>query len=52
MLDVAKHDVPVGLWKTTPLVLKATAGLRLLPGEKAQKLLQKVMHPLPPASGS
>ncbi|XP_017502616.2 ectonucleoside triphosphate diphosphohydrolase 6 isoform X1 [Manis javanica] len=42
LLDVAKHDVPVGLWKTTPLVLKATAGLRLLPEEKAQKLLQKV----------
>ncbi|XP_065689729.1 ectonucleoside triphosphate diphosphohydrolase 6 isoform X2 [Patagioenas fasciata] len=30
------------LWNFTPLVLKATAGLRLLPGEKAQKLLDKV----------
>uniref|UniRef100_A0A7M4EPE7 Ectonucleoside triphosphate diphosphohydrolase 6 n=1 Tax=Crocodylus porosus TaxID=8502 RepID=A0A7M4EPE7_CROPO len=42
LLDVAKKDVPVELWKFTPLVLKATAGLRLLPGEKAQKLLDKV----------
>ncbi|XP_013365653.1 PREDICTED: ectonucleoside triphosphate diphosphohydrolase 6-like isoform X2 [Chinchilla lanigera] len=42
LLDVAKQDIPFDLWKATPLVLKATAGLRLLPGEKAQKLLQKV----------
>uniref|UniRef100_A0A8C5VRF2 nucleoside diphosphate phosphatase n=1 Tax=Microcebus murinus TaxID=30608 RepID=A0A8C5VRF2_MICMU len=42
LLDVAKQDIPFDFWKTTPVVLKATAGLRLLPGEKAQKLLQKV----------
>ncbi|NWI90597.1 ENTP6 diphosphohydrolase, partial [Pitta sordida] len=42
LLEVAKKEVPTGLWKFTPLVLKATAGLRLLPGEKAQKLLDKV----------
>ncbi|XP_037349575.1 ectonucleoside triphosphate diphosphohydrolase 6 isoform X3 [Talpa occidentalis] len=42
LLDVAKQDIPFDFWKDTPLVLKATAGLRLLPGEKAQKLLQKV----------
>ncbi|NWH81428.1 ENTP6 diphosphohydrolase, partial [Piaya cayana] len=42
LLEVAKTEVPVDLWKFTPLVLKATAGLRLLPGEKAQKLLDKV----------
>uniref|UniRef100_A0A8C6V926 nucleoside diphosphate phosphatase n=1 Tax=Naja naja TaxID=35670 RepID=A0A8C6V926_NAJNA len=42
LLAVAKEAVPVHLWKSTPLVLKATAGLRLLPGEKAQKLLDKV----------
>ncbi|NXE11780.1 ENTP6 diphosphohydrolase, partial [Lophotis ruficrista] len=42
LLEVAKKEVPVELWKFTPLVLKATAGLRLLPGEKAQKLLDKV----------
>uniref|UniRef100_A0A8C3XLZ2 nucleoside diphosphate phosphatase n=1 Tax=Chelydra serpentina TaxID=8475 RepID=A0A8C3XLZ2_CHESE len=42
LLEVAKDDVPMELWKFTPLVLKATAGLRLLPGDKAQKLLDKV----------
>ncbi|XP_051690411.1 ectonucleoside triphosphate diphosphohydrolase 6 isoform X2 [Oryctolagus cuniculus] len=42
LLDVAKQDIPFDFWKATPLVLKATAGLRLLPGAKAQKLLQKV----------
>uniref|UniRef100_A0A8B9ST99 nucleoside diphosphate phosphatase n=1 Tax=Anas platyrhynchos TaxID=8839 RepID=A0A8B9ST99_ANAPL len=42
LLEVAKKEVPMELWKFTPLVLKATAGLRLLPGEKAQKLLDKV----------
>ncbi|NXG53101.1 ENTP6 diphosphohydrolase, partial [Psilopogon haemacephalus] len=42
LLEVAKKEVPIELWKFTPLVLKATAGLRLLPGEKAQKLLDKV----------
>ncbi|KAM5218961.1 ectonucleoside triphosphate diphosphohydrolase 6 isoform 3-T17 [Hipposideros larvatus] len=42
LLDVAKQDIPFDFWKATPLVLKATAGLRLLPGEKAQNLLQKV----------
>nr|XP_060610519.1 ectonucleoside triphosphate diphosphohydrolase 6 [Anolis sagrei ordinatus] len=42
LLAVAKDDVPENLWKSTPVVLKATAGLRLLPGEKAQELLDKV----------
>ncbi|XP_060119738.1 ectonucleoside triphosphate diphosphohydrolase 6-like [Heteronotia binoei] len=42
LLTVAKKVVPMSLWKSTPLVLKATAGLRLLPGEKAQELLDKV----------
>ncbi|NXM75228.1 ENTP6 diphosphohydrolase, partial [Serilophus lunatus] len=42
LLEVAKKEVPMELWKFTPLVLKATAGLRLLPEEKAQKLLDKV----------
>ncbi|XP_077670387.1 ectonucleoside triphosphate diphosphohydrolase 6 isoform X3 [Eretmochelys imbricata] len=41
LLEVAKDEVPMELWKFTPLVLKATAGLRLLPGDKAQKLLDK-----------
>lgn len=44
LLNVAKQHIPYDFWKATPLVLKATAGLRLLPGEKAQKLLQKVFR--------
>lgn len=46
LLDVAKQEIPFDFWKATPLVLKATAGLRLLPGEKAQNLLQKVILPI------
>ncbi|KAI4899563.1 hypothetical protein NFI96_012720 [Prochilodus magdalenae] len=42
LLEVAKEVVPAGLWPSTPLALKATAGLRLLPGEKASHLLDKV----------
>ncbi|XP_078086347.1 ectonucleoside triphosphate diphosphohydrolase 6 isoform X5 [Mustelus asterias] len=42
LLDIAKESVPRDLWASTPLVLKATAGLRLLPGVKAQHLLDKV----------
>ncbi|XP_070696597.1 ectonucleoside triphosphate diphosphohydrolase 6 isoform X2 [Pempheris klunzingeri] len=42
LLEVAKTSVPPSLWTVTPVVLKATAGLRLLPGEKAQHLLDRV----------
>nr|DBA26974.1 TPA: hypothetical protein GDO54_011161 [Pyxicephalus adspersus] len=42
LLDIAMAEIPDNLWSSTPLVLKATAGLRLLPGEKAQKLLDTV----------
>ncbi|XP_064173217.1 ectonucleoside triphosphate diphosphohydrolase 6 isoform X1 [Anguilla rostrata] len=42
LLEVAKGTVPKSQWNSTPLVLKATAGLRLLPGEKATHLLDKV----------
>ncbi|XP_059842367.1 ectonucleoside triphosphate diphosphohydrolase 6 isoform X1 [Hypanus sabinus] len=42
LLEVAKESVPYDYWSSTPLVLKATAGLRLLPGVKAQLLLDKV----------
>lgn len=52
LLDVAKQDIPFDFWKATPLVLKATAGLRLLPGEKAQKLLEKVILPISPLEGA
>lgn len=42
LLEVAKSSVPSSVWAITPVVLKATAGLRLLPGEKAQHLLDTV----------
>uniref|UniRef100_A0A8K9UQH6 nucleoside diphosphate phosphatase n=1 Tax=Oncorhynchus mykiss TaxID=8022 RepID=A0A8K9UQH6_ONCMY len=42
LLKVAKKTVPEDEWKQTPVVLKATAGLRLLPKEKANALLDEV----------
>nr|XP_029525508.1 uncharacterized protein LOC115135208 isoform X1 [Oncorhynchus nerka]XP_029525509.1 uncharacterized protein LOC115135208 isoform X1 [Oncorhynchus nerka]XP_029525510.1 uncharacterized protein LOC115135208 isoform X1 [Oncorhynchus nerka]XP_029525512.1 uncharacterized protein LOC115135208 isoform X1 [Oncorhynchus nerka]XP_029525513.1 uncharacterized protein LOC115135208 isoform X1 [Oncorhynchus nerka] len=38
LLEVAQDGIPSSVWSSTPLVLKATAGLRLLPGEKATHL--------------
>lgn len=40
---MAIDAVPPHLWKKTPVVLKATAGLRLLSEEKAQSLLLEVI---------
>lgn len=40
---MAIDAVPPHLWKKTPVVLKATAGLRLLSEEKAQALLLEVI---------
>ncbi|XP_066957769.1 ectonucleoside triphosphate diphosphohydrolase 5-like isoform X2 [Macrobrachium rosenbergii] len=42
LLELAKGRIPQEHWSSTPLVLKATAGLRLLPEEKAEALLQEV----------
>lgn len=42
LLKVAKQTVPRLEWKRTPVVLRATAGLRLLPAVKAQALLDQV----------
>ncbi|KAL4613151.1 ectonucleoside triphosphate diphosphohydrolase 5 [Arapaima gigas] len=42
LLKVAKKTVPRSEWKKTPVVLKATAGLRLLPEHKARALLNEV----------
>lgn len=39
---MAQDNIPSSVWSSTPLVLKATAGLRLLPGEKATHLLDRV----------
>ncbi|XP_066551137.1 ectonucleoside triphosphate diphosphohydrolase 5 [Amia ocellicauda] len=44
LLKVAKKTIPRPQWKKTPVVLKATAGLRLLPEEKAQALLEEVQE--------
>ncbi|XP_036398708.1 ectonucleoside triphosphate diphosphohydrolase 5 [Megalops cyprinoides] len=44
LLKVAKKTVPRSNWKKTPVVLKATAGLRLLPEEKAKALLNEVQE--------
>lgn len=44
MLKVAKNAVPRLDWKRTPVLLRATAGLRLLPAGKAQALLDQVKH--------
>ncbi|OBS77463.1 hypothetical protein A6R68_16062 [Neotoma lepida] len=42
LLEMAKDSIPRSHWKRTPVVLKATAGLRLLPEQKAQALLLEV----------
>uniref|UniRef100_A0A8C4F3N3 nucleoside diphosphate phosphatase n=1 Tax=Dicentrarchus labrax TaxID=13489 RepID=A0A8C4F3N3_DICLA len=42
LLKIAKKTVPEEDWKRTPVVLKATAGLRLLPEDKANALLKEV----------
>lgn len=42
MLDKAKNEIPEEYWSKTPLILKATAGLRMLPEEQAQNLLNSV----------
>lgn len=42
LLRVAKKTVPPLEWKRTPLVFRATAGLRLLPAAKAHALLEEV----------
>ncbi|KAM3931543.1 ectonucleoside triphosphate diphosphohydrolase 6 [Leptodactylus fuscus] len=44
LLDIAIKEIPAPLRSSTPLVLKATAGLRLLSEEKAQKLLDTVKN--------
>lgn len=42
LLDKAKDEIPQDYWTKTPLVLRATAGLRLLPQEKAENLLNSM----------
>lgn len=40
LIEKAKREIPDQYWKETPIVLQATAGLRLLPPAKAEALLQ------------
>lgn len=42
LLEKAKQRIPEKYWSQTPLVLKATAGLRLLPSHHAEDLLDAV----------
>ncbi|CAL8315969.1 unnamed protein product [Merluccius merluccius] len=42
LLKVAKKTVPRLEWKRTPVILRATAGFRLLAPDKAQALLRQV----------
>uniref|UniRef100_A0A3B4AC18 nucleoside diphosphate phosphatase n=1 Tax=Periophthalmus magnuspinnatus TaxID=409849 RepID=A0A3B4AC18_9GOBI len=42
LLKIAKKTVPEEDWRRTPVVLRATAGLRLLPQEQASRLLKEV----------
>lgn len=42
LLDVALESVPADQHSTTPVLLGATAGLRLLPGDQSKNLLKEV----------
>uniref|UniRef100_A0A1B6DXP7 nucleoside diphosphate phosphatase n=1 Tax=Clastoptera arizonana TaxID=38151 RepID=A0A1B6DXP7_9HEMI len=42
LLEKAKEFVPKSAWSATPLALRATAGLRLLPPEQADSLINEV----------
>lgn len=43
LLRIAKKTIPHSEWRKTPVVLKATAGLRLLPEHKARAILDEVV---------
>lgn len=44
MLDKAKIAVPASEQRSTPLVLKATAGLRLLPNNAQNQILHEIQN--------
>ena len=46
LLNSALARVPHKLRKCTPVAVKATAGLRLLPGQQAENIIQAVRHML------
>ncbi|RCN31908.1 hypothetical protein ANCCAN_22292 [Ancylostoma caninum] len=46
LLAAAQTAVPVFMWEKTPITLRATAGLRLLPGDIADEILDAVSSKL------
>lgn len=42
LLQRATNEIPRDIWEKTPITLKATAGLRLLPGDMADNILDEV----------
>ena len=44
MLNDAKAYIPEVKWGRTPIALKATAGLRLLPEEMSNNILNEVSY--------
>ncbi|WFD34122.1 guanosine-diphosphatase [Malassezia cuniculi] len=58
LLDAAKKTIPQDLWRYAPVTLKATAGLRLLPGTasseviKAARSLLENEYPFPVADST
>ncbi len=46
LLAIAKARIPQAAWSTTPVTLKATAGLRLLPSDRAKAILEAVSEAL------
>lgn len=47
LLQRAKEFIPEEAWSSTPIALKATAGLRLLAKEKADAILSAVSESIP-----
>ena len=46
LLNAAKVRIPEKYWSKTPIALKATAGLRLLPKEKSEAIINEVQKVL------
>ena len=46
LLNAAKERIPQKYWSKTPITLKATAGLRLLPKEKSEAIINEVQKVL------
>merc|ERR1719367_453499 len=42
LLDLAKERIPTAAWSRTPVTLRATAGLRLLPQDQSEALISAV----------